>query len=122
MARPSVVTYILANAGGVTVSYFEWIQNRQRFYWIEERVNEERGRVIVDAFDGLIDAYEEWDLPNLRTAAYVVALQRVADAYHEGCTLAWERLTSGELRTTFIGKRARNPAGRFSKPPRLQPL
>jgi glutamate dehydrogenase/leucine dehydrogenase len=75
---------ILANAGGVTVSYFEWVQNRQRFSWSEERVNEELEDIIVSAFDGLVDAYETHDLPNFRTAAYVVAIQRVADAYAEG--------------------------------------
>ncbi|PCR89866.1 Glu/Leu/Phe/Val family dehydrogenase [Natrinema ejinorense] len=78
-----VVPDILANAGGVTVSYFEWVQNRQRFSWSEERVNEELEGVIVDAFDALVDTYEEHDLENPRTAAYVVAIQRVADAFEE---------------------------------------
>jgi glutamate dehydrogenase (NAD(P)+) len=79
-----VIPDILANAGGVTVSYFEWVQNRQRFSWREERVNDELEAVITDAFEDLVDAYESRDLPNFRTAAYVVATRRIVDAYTEG--------------------------------------
>ena len=78
-----VVPDILANAGGVTVSYFEWVQNRQRFSWTEERVNEELERVITDAFDTLVDTYESNDVHNLRTAAYVVAIGRIVNAYDQ---------------------------------------
>jgi len=75
---------ILANAGGVTVSYFEWVQNRQRFSWTEGRVNDELERIITDAFDRLVETFESADVPNFRTAAYVVALERVADAFDDG--------------------------------------
>ena len=79
-----VIPDILANAGGVVVSYFEWVQNRQRFSWTEARVNDELEAVITDAFDDLVEAYEVNGTPNLRTAAYAVAIERVVDAYQQG--------------------------------------
>ena len=79
----AVVPDILANAGGVTVSYFEWVQNRQRYAWDEATVNDRLEDIIVSSFDRLTDAYETYDLPNFRTAAYVVAIERVSRAYQE---------------------------------------
>ncbi len=78
-----VVPDILANAGGVTVSYFEWIQNRQRLAWSEQRVNDELENVITSAFDALVSTYESEGLETLRAAAYVVAADRVAAALDE---------------------------------------
>lgn len=72
-----IVPDILANAGGVIVSYLEWVQNRQRHYWPEERVNTELESRIVRAFDSLVETESETAVPDLRTAAYVVALERI---------------------------------------------
>jgi glutamate dehydrogenase/leucine dehydrogenase len=74
---------ILANAGGVTVSYFEWAQNRQRFSWSLERVNDELETITTNAFDELVERYEATDAPTLRTAMYAVAIERVARASNE---------------------------------------
>lgn len=75
-----VVPDILANAGGVTVSYFEWVQNRQRYYWDKETVNTRLEDKITASFDTLIETYEETESPTLRKTAYAIALERVADA------------------------------------------
>lgn len=72
-----VVPDILANAGGVTVSYFEWVQDRHGYFWTEERVNRRLNRMMREAFDNLFMVSEKYSI-TLRQAAYVYAIDRVA--------------------------------------------
>jgi glutamate dehydrogenase (NAD(P)+) len=74
-----VVPDIYANAGGVTVSYFEWVQNIQQLAWDEERVNAELERIMVRAHRAIVDLAKEHQVA-LRTAAFMLAIRRVKDA------------------------------------------
>ena len=72
-----VIPDILANAGGVTTSYFEWVQDRQGYFWKESLVNEQLEGIMVSAFDDVV-RYAETHSVNNRIAAYMLAIDRVA--------------------------------------------
>lgn len=74
-----VLPDILANAGGVIVSYYEWVQNRQGLAWSLEEVEERLGEVMRRSTEAVLDHADEHDV-DLRTAAYVLALRRLEDA------------------------------------------
>src|SRR2546430_16062468 len=74
-----VIPDILANAGGVTVSYFEWVQDLQEFFWDEHDINERLERIMLRAFENVLKVSLEKKVM-MRTAAYVLAVDKVAQA------------------------------------------
>jgi glutamate dehydrogenase (NAD(P)+) len=77
-----VVPDVIANAGGVTVSYFEWVQDFSSFFWTEEEVNDRLDKILLGAYRHVWDTAEALKLP-LRTAAFVVACQRILNAHEQ---------------------------------------
>ena len=75
-----VIPDILANAGGVTCSYFEWVQDLSALRWSLERVNEELEKIMLNAFDQVHEMKEKEKKISYRLAAYLIAIHRVATA------------------------------------------
>jgi len=75
-----VIPDILANAGGVIVSYFEWVQNRLGYKWTRERVNRRSDRILKEAFDKVYQTAVKYKVHS-RIAAYIVAIDKVAKTY-----------------------------------------
>ncbi|MEH7490012.1 Glu/Leu/Phe/Val family dehydrogenase, partial [Priestia megaterium] len=74
-----LVPDILASAGGVTVSYFEWVQNNQGYYWSEEEVAYKLRKVMVDSFETIYQISQENDV-DMRLAAYIAVIKKSAEA------------------------------------------
>jgi glutamate dehydrogenase (NAD(P)+) len=72
-----VIPDILANAGGVTTSYFEWVQDRMGYFWTEDEVNQRLDRIMIDSFNDVLQYAIAHDVNN-RIAAYMLAIDRVA--------------------------------------------
>ncbi len=74
-----IVPDILSNAGGVTVSYFEWVQNIQQFKWDEQRINNELDKIMSKAYRSVRDIATQHAI-DMRTAAFTLAIRRVGQA------------------------------------------
>ena len=83
-----VVPDILANAGGVTVSYFEWVQNKSGYYWTLDQVHSRLRKIMTQQFNAVDSLAEEKQI-DLRTAAYALALSRIGEAIESQGTASY---------------------------------
>lgn len=74
-----LVPDVLASAGGVTVSYFEWVQNNQGYYWTEEEVDEKLEKILIKSFNNIYDLSQSRRV-DMRLAAYMIGVRKMAEA------------------------------------------